>query len=95
MIFVFGSYHKFDWSSNHTEAHPDNKVHGVNMGPIWGRQDPDGPHVGPMNFAIWVGPLLFINIGLTSIAPLACIVNYIIIYQGCNYPFISKSLSVY
>ena len=22
------------------------------MGPIWGRQDPDGPHVGPMNFAI-------------------------------------------
>ena len=23
------------------------------MGPIWGRQDPDGPYVGPMNFAIW------------------------------------------
>ena len=23
------------------------------MGPIWGRQDPCGPHVGPMNFAIW------------------------------------------
>ena len=22
------------------------------MGPTWGRQDPDGPHVGPMNFAI-------------------------------------------
>ena len=22
------------------------------MGPIWGRQDPGGPHVGPMNFAI-------------------------------------------
>ena len=20
---------------------------------IWGRQDPGGPHVGPMNFAIW------------------------------------------
>ena len=28
---------------------PDNKVHGANMGPIWGRQDPGGPHVGPMN----------------------------------------------
>ena len=28
---------------------PDNKVHGANMGPIW-----DRPHVGPMNFAIWV-----------------------------------------
>ena len=33
---------------------PDSKVRGANMGPIWGRQDPGGPHVGPMNFAIWV-----------------------------------------
>ena len=24
------------------------------MGPIWGREDSGGPHVGPMNFAIWV-----------------------------------------
>ena len=32
---------------------PDSKVHGANMGPIWGRQDPGGPHVGPTNFAIW------------------------------------------
>ena len=32
---------------------PDNKVHGANMGPIWGQQDPGGPHVGPMNLAIW------------------------------------------
>ena len=23
------------------------------MGPIWGRQDPGGPHVGPMILAIW------------------------------------------
>ena len=29
---------------------PDSKIHGANMGPIWGRQDPGGPHVGPMNF---------------------------------------------
>ena len=33
---------------------PDSMVHGANMGPIWGRQDPGGPHVDPMNFAIWV-----------------------------------------
>ena len=38
--------------SNH---YPESKVHGANMGPIWGRQDPGGPHVGSMNFAIWVG----------------------------------------
>ena len=32
---------------------PDSKIHGANMGPIWGQQDPGGPHVGPMNFATW------------------------------------------
>ena len=32
---------------------PDSKVHGANMAPIWGRQNPGGPHVGPVNFAIW------------------------------------------
>ena len=32
----------------------DSKVHGAYMGPIWGRQDPGGPHVGPINFTIWV-----------------------------------------
>ena len=26
---------------------PDSKVHWANMGPIWGPQDTDGPHVGP------------------------------------------------
>ena len=36
-------------------SYPDSKVHGANIGPIWGRQDPGGPYVGPMNFAIWVG----------------------------------------
>ena len=36
------------------QNYPDSKIHGANMGPIWGRQDPGGPHVVPMNFAIWV-----------------------------------------
>ena len=31
---------------------PDSKVHGANMGPTWVLSAPDGPHVGPMNFAI-------------------------------------------
>ena len=34
-------------------TNPDSKVHGANMGPIWGQQDPGGSHVGPMNIAIW------------------------------------------
>ena len=41
-----------------THYYPDSKVHGTNMGPIWGRQDPGGPHIGPMNFAICVDLLL-------------------------------------
>ena len=32
---------------------PDSKVHGANMGPIWDRQYPGGPHVGPMDFPFW------------------------------------------
>ena len=32
---------------------PDRKVHGANMGPIWGPQDPGGSHVGPVDLAIW------------------------------------------
>ena len=31
---------------------PDSKVHVANMGPIWGRQNPGGPHISPMNLAI-------------------------------------------
>ena len=40
-------------SGTHIQNIPDSKVHGANMGSIWGRQDPGGAHVGPMNFAIW------------------------------------------
>ena len=31
---------------------PESKGHGANMGSIWGRQDPGGPHVDPMDFAM-------------------------------------------
>ena len=36
------------------KPYPDSNVHGANMGPIRGRQDPGGSHVSPMNFAISV-----------------------------------------
>ena len=36
-----------------TDGNPDSQFHGADMGPIWDRQDPGGPHVGPMSFAIW------------------------------------------
>ena len=31
---------------------PENKIHGANMGPTYGRQDPGGPHVRHVNLAI-------------------------------------------
>ena len=46
----------------HRHIYPDSKVHGANVGPIWGRQDPDGPHVCAMNFAIWVNEHIIISI---------------------------------
>ena len=51
---------------------PEIKVHGANMGPIWGRQDPGGPHVGPMIFAIWgvyfmcLGPYIIVDVHYVS-----------------------------
>ena len=39
------------WKGN-CKCYPDSKVHGANMGPIWGRRDPGGPLVGSMNFDI-------------------------------------------
>ena len=34
------------------QINPDSKVHVTYTGPTWGRQEPGGPHVVPMNFAI-------------------------------------------
>ena len=41
----FTTRKRFNWHA------PDSKVHGANMGPIWGRQEPGGPQVGPMNLS--------------------------------------------
>ena len=42
------------WSPPPTKDHPDSKIHGANVGPTWGRQDPGEPHAGHRNLAIWV-----------------------------------------
>ena len=53
MGMICASPEELQGASPHAAGrNPDSKVHGANMGPIWGRQDPGGPHVGPMNFAI-------------------------------------------
>ena len=43
------------WSTDYNKKKTDSKFHGANMGPSWGRQGPGGPHVGPMDLAMW-GP---------------------------------------
>ena len=61
-----------------SDSHPDSKVNGANMGPIWGQQDPGGPHVSPMNFAIWVyAPILWNLIILNSCSIIAksCVIK--------------------
>ena len=37
---------------NSKPLHPDNKVHGANIGPTWVLSAPDEPDVGPMNLGI-------------------------------------------
>ena len=43
---------------------PDSKVHWANMRPTWVLSAPHGPHVGPMNLAIW-GFLLYIILSVS------------------------------
>ena len=44
----------YNWQNRYHHTFPDSKVYVANIGPTWGGQDPGGPHVGPMNLAIWV-----------------------------------------
>ena len=43
---------------------PDSDNHGTNTGPTWVLSAPDGPHVGPMNLAIWVSLMWRVTRGL-------------------------------
>ena len=57
---------------------PDSKVHGANMGPTWALLAPDGPHVGPINLAIWA------QNWLTVVTTVICI---LLIYDLQNLPY--------
>ena len=71
-------------------SYPDSKVHGANMGPIWGRQDPGGPHVGPMNFVIWV-----VTYSWDISLPITCILIFELIphfHKECHKKFFSEKI---
>ena len=42
-----GGYMSVNWITISLGNGLDSKVHWANIGPIWGRQEPGGPHVGP------------------------------------------------
>ena len=78
------------------ELFSDSKVHGGNMGHIWGRQDPGGPHVGHMNFAIWVVPIKSFHPGDDYILVISLYIIYIymcvwvcVIACGCVSVYVS------
>ena len=56
--------HQVSFATSQPHVHPDNKVHGANMGPNWVLSAPGGPHVGPMNLAIRVARNTFLCPGL-------------------------------
>ena len=62
---------------------PDSNVHGASMGPTWGRQDPDGLHVGHMNLAIW-------DVSYTTDREYRSVGNKIIIHRAIDCDVISR-----
>ena len=62
---------------------PNNKVDGANIGPIWGRQDPGGPHVGPRNFAIWV-PSLTVHAWVFTEWQICCLLASVYVYTDID-----------
>ena len=72
---------------------PDSKAHGANVGPIWGRQDPCGPHVGPMNFALWDNIVLFLTTCGVHYCSVSCqYVTTTFLLQICNFPCLSRNV---
>ena len=72
---------------------PDSKIHGTNLGPIWGRQDPGGPILAPWtllsgmgNWIKWVCPKTA-NVNIKNESQhnqLRMIYHTLDIYINCN-----------
>ena len=64
------------------DGSPDSKVHGANMGSIWGRQEV-GPMVAPMNFAISV--IVLTALPSSSAMDVVSMIAYDAFVSGCDY----------
>ena len=77
--------------------HTDSKVHGANMGPTWGRQDPGGPHVGHMNLAIWAWTVTEIQDDgfWHEQYPDDCLITMLLLHKHSYYKYDISSLLVW
>ena len=67
----------------HKRHLPNSKIHGANMGPIWDWQGPGGPHVGPMNFAIWANVMhTRVSYAMSIVMKTSCVIMWK--YSTCH-----------
>ena len=78
----YGVAHLCPQTIHTSDISPDSKIYGANMGPTWGRQDPGGPHIGHMNFAIWVVLLLDMKKTHWCYLGTACIFRDYFVFKG-------------
>ena len=71
---------------------PYSKAHRANMVPIWGRQGPGGPHVGPMNFAIWGDKTQ--GFSLPAVCAMSIAIVYSTVYSGWDQRKYQSSVSL-
>ena len=77
---------KYPWYVYNTAIYiPDSKVYGANIGPTWGQQDPGGPYVDPMNFAIW---------DIQYVANTGRVVTLIMILKSSDWLFQGNNISI-
>ena len=66
------------------------------MGPIWGRQDPGAPHIGPMNFTIWELDKVCIFAFLASKCRGVCNITPISLWKGAiEYSYIKTDCEIH
>ena len=63
------------------------------MGPIWGRQEPGGPHVGLMIFAIWVYIKGYKNVIITNWWNVEMVICIMIFYNSFTTQLVAPLLT--
>ena len=76
------------WGANNKQGVPDNKVHGANMGPIRGQQDPGGPMLAPWTLLSGVFMGDFVTSPCPYVTALACYHKMLHLFRAVKLPWI-------